>query len=920
MNDFVKELKQSGYSNPVREDFEMTIRQEDTRNSAMIGQFIDNAKDLSKTAYDVAKDIETRQAKTAKEQAEARKIADYNEFARRKQQINAQAEQTGNWTAADTATRKLIDDFSRRPGVEAGKLYDLAGKTDFTGAYAREKDTRTFWNNKNNDEAYKAVEALRTANPSVAATLSPEETYSYVSAVNDSWDKATRYISQLNSIDRNKNPSEYARVKNRMQEELGNNVVATSMLEIFDNQGKIKSSADLELFRVKSTEKLVKAGIDRATATIIVDQGYKRSGVADLVEAANRYQTLTTEDIQRTIKYNVEMGKAEMGATKNIFSALMVSSDNWQKGDYYSDILNREVGKTWNTMLEELALTGKVTKGLGTTDADRGQIYGGAVDILKSRLSAPLKGGAVSQVFEDVTKAYKDRSAEERVQGFSEVLNKLDNAYLDVNIQQLLSSSLPEHREAGKALQKKREYLINAKDMAVYETSNTPGADALNYLRQGPGASLLRVTNDGQLVVVDGSKGFLQSTAITLSDATGRYFGYVSDFNKEFADMFGDAETRKKMLEAGNIPVLDPKTETVIGRKEWYLGTGKAKTEEDMAKERAVAELDAQWKGKPKMGEYWKARREIENSFAGEPYNLLDLPGDIVEGVGTGLKKAGKGIIKGAQGIGVGINRMLGNKTIWDKEEIPTEIEKLQKTLENEDLKPHIRRAVEGTIEILKNQDGTATARLSRSEPLSFAHMETPEVYKLTEEGTKAENKLLQSMGEHDTFLGVAEEGLYQERKKSLPKSLQSEKDYDLRGAYKAGLLDNVEEGMHLPDTFKKPNHITFSKESKYYEDGMWAGEWTEEGDFMIPLATSKAKLAKLKKYFAEHEPNAMIVIDNPKVLKQLEAVEAEEDRISEALSTEEDMDIDYAMQLEKEKEALMNKRHRLWKLVYIQP
>ena len=710
MSNFVKEIKQTGYSDPVREDFEMTIRQEDVRNDVLIGQFINGAQEITREAYDIASTAEKEAAKTAKEQAEARKIADYNEFARRKQQINAQAEQTGNWTAADTATRKLIDDFSRRPGVEAGKLYDLAGKTDFTGAYAREKDTRTFWNNKNNDEAYKAVEALRTANPSVAATLSPEETYAYVSAVNDSWDKATGYISQLNSIDRNQNPSEYARVKNKMQEELGNNVVATSMLEIFDNQGKIKSSADLELFRVKSTEKLVKAGIDRATATIIVDQGYKRSGVADLVEAANRYQTLTAEDIQRTIKYNVEMGKAEMGATKNIFSALMVSSDNWQKGDYYSEILDRGVGKTWNTMLEELALTGKVTKGLGTTDADRGQIYGGAVDILKSRLSAPLKGGAVSQVFEDVTKAYNDRSAEERVQGFSEVLNKFDNAYLDVNIQQLLSSALPEHREAGKALQKKREDLVNAKDMAVYETSNTPGADALNYLRQGPGASLLRVTNDGQLVVVDGSKGFLQSTAITLSDATGRYFGYVSDFNKEFADMFGDAETRKKMLEAGNITALDPRTETVIGRKEWYLGT-----EKDLF-------------DKTSKGSMESLNREIEEAVANRKERPVDVNNPFDRTAGNTPKEL-------------------------------TEIEKLEKTLENEDLKPHIRRAVEGTIEILKNSDGTTTTRYSRSEPLGFAQLdysnEDPYAEGLTPEMIEEHNKQADMVETETSVAGV---------------------------------------------------------------------------------------------------------------------------------------------------------------------
>lgn len=904
MNDFVKELKQSGYSNPVREDFEMTIRQEGVSNADLAGQFFGGAAEVSKELYGYAQKAEKAEAKAAEDRDKVRVQATYNDFYRKKQKINEAVEQNRmTWSAADTATRKLMDDYSRIKGIEYSKLLQGVKDSDFTGAYAREKDTRTFWNNKNNDAAYKAVEAVRTANPSVAAALSPEATHSYINSVGDSWDKGMEYLAKRNAINPNENPSEYNYYTNKMQEAIGNNIVSSTILEIFDDKGKIRSSADLELYRVKYTEKLVKEGFNRAKATILVDQSLKRSGVADLVEAANRYQTLTTEDIQRTIKYNVEMGKAEMGATKNIFSALMVSSDNWQKGEYYSDILNREVGKTWNTMLEELALTGKVTKGLGTTDADRGQIYGGAVDILKSRLSAPLKGGAVSQVFEDVTKAYNDRSAEERVQGFSEVLNKFDNAYLDVNIQQLLSSSLPEHREAGKALQKKRENLINAKDMAVYETSNTPGADALNYLRKGAGASLLRVTNDGQLVVVDGSKGFLQSTAITLSDATGRYFGYVSDFNKEFADMFKDAETRKKMLEAGNIPALDPRTETVIGRKEWYLGTGDS---------------------------HIKARQQLEqNTQAGEwDFNAVEgLGGKIWDSIKQGTRKdldnsvrMGKAVKDAFSLEGTYDSSPFGQVLGLPASERAVEIDKLEKTLENEDLKPHIRRAVEGTIEILKNRDGTATARLSRSEPLTFAHMETPEVYKLTEKGTEAENELLQSMGEHDTFLGVAEEGLYQERKKSLPKALQSEEDYDLRGAYKAGLLDNIEEGMHLPDTFKKPNHITFSKESKYYEDGMWAGEWTEAGDFMIPLATPKAKLAKLKEYFAKHEPNAMIVINNPKVLKQLEAVEAEEDRISEALSTEEDMDISYAIQLEKEKEELMNKRHRLWKLVYIQP
>ena len=85
-----------------------------------------------------------------------------------------------------------------------------------------------------------------------------------------------------------------------------------------------------------------------------------------------------------------------------------------------------------------------------------------------------------------------------------------------------------------------------------------------------------------------------------------------------------------------------------------------------------------------------------------------------------------------------GLQRKVGKGVTENNKETSTEIEKLQKTLENEDLKPHIRRAVEGTIEILKNQDGTATATMKSSTPLVNAHMETPENY----EGSLPENMI----------------------------------------------------------------------------------------------------------------------------------------------------------------------------------
>src|SRR4030095_15848208 len=57
--------------------------------------------------------------------------------------------------------------------------------------------------------------------------------------------------------------------------------------------------------------------------------------------------------------------------------------------------------------------------------------------------------------------------------------------------------------------------------------------------------------------------------------------------------------------------------------------------------------------------------------------------------------------------------------------------------------------------------------------------------------------------------------------------------DYDLRGAFKAGLTPDPQTG-HWPDTFKKPNHPTFSDQSIYASAAPdKAGHW--EGDKYIP-------------------------------------------------------------------------------------
>ena len=85
------------------------------------------------------------------------------------------------------------------------------------------------------------------------------------------------------------------------------------------------------------------------------------------------------------------------------------------------------------------------------------------------------------------------------------------------------------------------------------------------------------------------------------------------------------------------------------------------------------------------------------------------------------------------------------------------------------------------------------------------------------------------------TTLTPDEEAKYQAWRKRLPKELQYEGDYDLRGFYKKNPNFTAAPGQHMTDEFKLPNHPTFSNESKYYNDqtARFGGHW--EGDVFIP-------------------------------------------------------------------------------------
>jgi hypothetical protein len=88
--------------------------------------------------------------------------------------------------------------------------------------------------------------------------------------------------------------------------------------------------------------------------------------------------------------------------------------------------------------------------------------------------------------------------------------------------------------------------------------------------------------------------------------------------------------------------------------------------------------------------------------------------------------------------------------------------------------------------------------------------------------------------------------------------------DYDLTGAFLGGVQPDAR--GHLPDTYKKPNHMTFSSDSQYHTPDEPGGIWQDAGNgqwlfFASPTNLKYHSPAELTDYFNKYEPDSMLVL-----------------------------------------------------------
>ena len=84
----------------------------------------------------------------------------------------------------------------------------------------------------------------------------------------------------------------------------------------------------------------------------------------------------------------------------------------------------------------------------------------------------------------------------------------------------------------------------------------------------------------------------------------------------------------------------------------------------------------------------------------------------------------------------------------------------------------------------------------------------------------------------------------------------QDMQDYDLQGYWLNGGYKDTGTS-HMPDTYKKPNHPTFSNESIYHDGKNYAGGTWGDGTF-TPGRTNLQYhgIENLKNYFQKYEPD----------------------------------------------------------------
>lgn len=138
-----------------------------------------------------------------------------------------------------------------------------------------------------------------------------------------------------------------------------------------------------------------------------------------------------------------------------------------------------------------------------------------------------------------------------------------------------------------------------------------------------------------------------------------------------------------------------------------------------------------------------------------------------------------------------------------------------------------------------QHEVSTYLAKVRRGRRVAKADLDDPKFSEAAEQQRQLTRLGVKMPSPHETFLTPEEEQKFKSWKQQYAPH-DSGADYDLRGAFKAGLTPGAD--GHWPDTYKKPNHPTFSDQSIYSSlSGTKPGSWRD--DTFIPFTSKKTSM-----------------------------------------------------------------------------
>lgn len=841
--------------------------------------------------------------KQEKASAEAAETLEGNNYAREMQRLVARREQTGNRTQFEQSVRALNDTYLSRGVLKADKLASIRNSYDEGYLDINEK-SRERWAKYDDEAQLKTIQEMQSKYSHLKGKKTSDILRDY-NRITNSLDFAIELQNKMNTLDPVKYPEEHARLKSQRDSFFESNItgqVLESIAEdLHNNTEMYKDPVKVEQYKQSLVAFLTRQKVALDDASIIAETALSRAGAYSLYDNEKEILSVSKQNMQDIIDYRKTQADYAIGTE---YPELVLQSQLIKTMDpeTFKAFANTAEGqKTVKALASNFKAASEGINQYVLDFSDKGQAANIAATLQRTDAPAILKGSSAVSVAKSINDVpsiadLPDRDFDAVISNARGVAAFFSNPYTQATKRQLSTSNKPNDNAVAAQMDAEERHAKALSNAGVYLQSATEGAQNLRYIiHRSTIFNNLRVNNKGQLVFVPGSSP-IAAVAEGAAEQFENFGGMIDTINRDVQATTGlSGQGLIDFYKAIDIPEL-ASGERVQNAPafNWSArsieGSGRVSTKTTIADAGGYARLGIALSNLQRPDEEPADNIERQNKLRAE------------------LKAANKAAELRARA---------------DELEIQTQnLSPAAMKEYGEGNKAAIKRAREAADKLEQGKQITATSSISNSETLAFADMDysnrypEAEIWKTVEEGSAADAKRESRAGEFDTKLSGNEENSYQLWKQSLPQQLQSEADYDLRGYYQEHGTEDTD--GHLTDKYKKPNHPTFSVESKYYKKGMWAGKWDEDGNFKIPLDTPKEKLKQLIEYWrSDAEPEALLKYDNPKAEKEVDKLEAKLNRYRQQLNDERES-ADVKRHIRREREDIQRQLKALYNSIYI--